>query len=76
MIKRYQKFLSYLKIYFPDIVDKELENINEETIEIVYSEKVYNLIFDPKGDKMAPLNINSDNIWLKSAALFRLSNPL
>jgi len=78
MVDRHFKFLEYIKGLYPEIVIPP--NLGgSSTIEDfrnTYSQKVFLLLFTPDEEIQAPLYINSSSIWLRSAALFRLSNPL
>jgi hypothetical protein len=75
MNDRHKKFLGYMHMLYPDL---SLVSVEEEELVKIYSKKVFLLLFvsSEEGDMLAPLCINSQNIWLKSAALFRFSNPL
>ena len=60
----------------PDISSVNCD-VTEGDLQKMYSKKLYYLLFVPdKGTRLAPLYINSDNIWLKGAAKFRLENPI
>lgn len=76
MIERHIKFLEYVEKSVPEINANNLKSLEEKDLSIVYSKKVYGLLFRPECDRMAPMNINSKSVWLRAAAVFRLSNPL
>ncbi len=76
MIERHKKFLEYVKATAPEIDTEKLVDVGEDALKIMYSSKVYDLIFIPGCEKVAPKLINSKSVWLRAAAMFRLSNPL
>lgn len=76
MIERHKKFLEYVKATAPGIDIEKLVDVGEDALKTMYSSKVYDLIFIPGCEKVAPKLINSKSVWLRAAAMFRLSNPL
>jgi len=78
ILNRNLKFLEHVKALYPDVVIPSSLGVNStmEDLRNTYSCRVYSLIFSPDEVLQAPLYINASSIWLRSAALFCLKNPL
>ena len=77
MLNRHKKFLEYMVGLYPDL-DISVVQGNSLDLQEVYSRKVFLLLFNSSEEVewQVPLYINSSSIWLRSAAIFRFSNPL
>jgi len=76
MVERHKKFIEFMYTFHSEVLHVN-KDVSEGDLQKMYSKKLYKLLFVPgEGTRIAPLYINSDNIWLKGAAKFRLENPI